>query len=428
MRKKSGWGLYDQWLDGTDPSLQLQVLLSAMPENAIRETKRIEALLNSPDRSLQLATLRYIGHNHRTDLLPALERRLYQEPMDAEFFESYLACLRHLQPEFVEGFRNQKEHSSKNLKRTLPEGYALKRVQDPRLSGAVRSAFIPYLDTDSLDLSLWQSLIKEAPSEMQIAMVRSVENISDSIVGQTLLALLKDSHSSGELKKQILSSMAYQARHYSTEIATWIEQAEPACRPLALKYLARSRDTEQIQQAVRKLWEESQDKTLEKLWQFYSGTSKELPGPSTEAEWAAWVQKEGDPYPGKWVFQDLQAQCQVCHKVEGWGGSFGPDLSHIGSSKSLEELIASILHPSQKISPEWQGWYIQTSEGKTLTGRQIDVGEKYVKLLMADGTFSRTKKPLTFGLLESSLMPEGLEKRMLPEEFRDLIAYLQSLK
>ncbi|WP_026210616.1 c-type cytochrome, partial [Flexithrix dorotheae] len=168
---------------------------------------------------------------------------------------------------------------------------------------------------------------------------------------------------------------------------------------------------------------------LAKIWNFCSEFTPEENRPQNDKSWEDFLNEgEGDPVKGQFVFQQQRNQCQTCHKVNGWGGDFGPDLSHIGSSKTKEQLIRAILEPSAEIAPEWQGWFVKSADGKMHYGRQIDVGFKNVELMGSDGEFVTYKEPLDYGITPSSLMPEGLENNLTARELKNLIAYLTELK
>ena len=100
----------------------------------------------------------------------------------------------------------------------------------------------------------------------------------------------------------------------------------------------------------------------------------------------------------------------------------------MGGSKSREQLITAILAPSAEISPEWQGWYVTDHEGRRHHGRQINVGYNDVELMLASGKFVSFEHPQAYGMVSTSLMPDGLEASMTVEEMNHLIAYLASLK
>jgi putative heme-binding domain-containing protein len=64
------------------------------------------------------------------------------------------------------------------------------------------------------------------------------------------------------------------------------------------------------------------------------------------------------------------------------------------------------------------------------TGREIDQEEEGIQLIMLDGherDFPRDEIA-SWGAMETSLMPDGLPEGMAMEEFRDLVAYLESLR
>ncbi|MEZ4828024.1 MAG: c-type cytochrome [Bacteroidia bacterium] len=169
------------------------------------------------------------------------------------------------------------------------------------------------------------------------------------------------------------------------------------------------------------------DSGSSEIYQLCTGKINPENRPKSDADRAAFASQPGNPQKGNGYFSQ-KAQCQNCHKVAGWGGDFGPDLSHVGSSKTVKQLITAVLNPSAEISPEWQGWFVTTAEGQTFYGRQIDVGLNNAELLNVTGEFVNYKNPKKYGMASASLMPEGLENMLTEEEFRDLIAWLSSLK
>ena len=109
---------------------------------------------------------------------------------------------------------------------------------------------------------------------------------------------------------------------------------------------------------------------------------------------------------------------------------FGPDLTVIGRKADRNAIIQSIVNPSASIAPEYQGWFVTMKNGETTFGREIDQETNAVQLITLDGqehNFPR-KDIESWGAMERSLMPDGLPQSMAVEEFRDLIAYLSSLK
>ena len=138
------------------------------------------------------------------------------------------------------------------------------------------------------------------------------------------------------------------------------------------------------------------------------------------------IDTPGDAHRGRRVFFSKRAQCSTCHVHTGWGGVIGPDLTNIGDSKSVEQILYAILDPSAEIAPEWQGWFVKTSDGTNHYGRQIDVGLEKVELMTLDGVFRTFSDVESYGVARSSLMPEGLHAQLSQQDMSDLISFLKN--
>ena len=161
--------------------------------------------------------------------------------------------------------------------------------------------------------------------------------------------------------------------------------------------------------------------------------------PDSVEGWQKLLASGGDVEAGRRVFFSSNSACNTCHVAEGRGGvlgtgfstmPFGPDLSVIGRTANRQQIIESIVAPSRNIAPEMQGWMVRKKSGDVLTGRQIDQEARNIQLILLDGkehNIPRTEVA-SWGAMDVSLMPVGLPSGMSKEEFRDLVAYLESLK
>ena len=70
---------------------------------------------------------------------------------------------------------------------------------------------------------------------------------------------------------------------------------------------------------------------------------------------------------GQAAFREIG--CNQCHRIAGEGGSVGPDLTGIARRQAAQELLRSILLPSDAIADEYATHQIETNEGKIVTGR-----------------------------------------------------------
>lgn len=143
------------------------------------------------------------------------------------------------------------------------------------------------------------------------------------------------------------------------------------------------------------------------------------------------MKADGKVDHGRALFGDLKGlACIKCHSVNGQGGAVGPELSSVGAKYPKDELISSVLYPSAKISSGYEPVVIATVDGKVVTG--IIKGETPEAVEIDDSDAKRLR--ITKEEIEErkrsdvSLMPNGLAEGLSPEDFADLIAYLQSLK
>jgi putative heme-binding domain-containing protein len=133
-----------------------------------------------------------------------------------------------------------------------------------------------------------------------------------------------------------------------------------------------------------------------------------------------------DPAKGQRVFM---AQCSSCHRLEREGYAVGPDLYSI-RSQPKESILLHIVIPEQEVAPNFAAYDCVTTDGRTITGIMTAETPSSVTLRQVLGleeTLPREKiKSLTVS--KSSLMPQGLEKAMKPQELADLLAYLRGEK
>jgi putative heme-binding domain-containing protein len=133
---------------------------------------------------------------------------------------------------------------------------------------------------------------------------------------------------------------------------------------------------------------------------------------------------------GKDVFSSAAAKCATCHKIQGKGGDAGPDLSQIGGKLDRTHLIESMLDPSAETVQGYQTTILALKSGRALTG--VVQSESAAAVTIVDAEAKRHVIPLSdIGSRTSSrvsLMPAGLAEQMAPEEFTDLIAYMETLR
>ncbi len=142
---------------------------------------------------------------------------------------------------------------------------------------------------------------------------------------------------------------------------------------------------------------------------------------------------KGDVARGREMFfKSSGLQCVNCHRVNGTGSTFGPELSQIGK-KERTHILESLLDPSKVIEPQWQTYLLETTDGKVYTGllkskSDTEVvlnlpGDKEIKeIRVATGKVERLAPQA------KSMMPELLLRDLTAEQAADLLAFLMSLK
>jgi putative heme-binding domain-containing protein len=73
----------------------------------------------------------------------------------------------------------------------------------------------------------------------------------------------------------------------------------------------------------------------------------------------------GDPKRGERLFA---ARCASCHRIQGQGGTLGPELSRIGALRTLDDLRRSIREPGASVARGYRPVRLQTATGKLVRG------------------------------------------------------------
>jgi putative heme-binding domain-containing protein len=140
---------------------------------------------------------------------------------------------------------------------------------------------------------------------------------------------------------------------------------------------------------------------------------------------------EGDANRGRGIFnKSSAAQCKTCHAVQGFGGSLGPDLTHVGKKYERGALLETIIEPSKAIAPEFVPYVLETTSGVVHAGFLVERTENYVMLKDVKSRLVRvpTKEIEVLQAQPKSLMPELILSEITAQDAADLLAFLTTLK
>lgn len=141
------------------------------------------------------------------------------------------------------------------------------------------------------------------------------------------------------------------------------------------------------------------------------------------AKYASVMTLAGDAARGTKVYETA---CMVCHRHKDRGNDVGPNLGTI-QGWTAEQLVTNILDPNREVSPNFALYLVETRDGRALSGLITSETAGNLTLRRADGGSDTVLRGEIKSLTSPgiSLMPEGLEAAITPQQMADLIAYLK---
>lgn len=134
------------------------------------------------------------------------------------------------------------------------------------------------------------------------------------------------------------------------------------------------------------------------------------------------AERTGDAIKGKAVFKK---QCSKCHVHSGEGIRIGPDLTGMAVHPKAE-LLNQIVDPSRSVEGNFRLYTVVTVDGQVFNGMLASESKTAIELFDTEGK----KKSLLREDIEElrgsrkSLMPDGFEKQLRPDDFSDLLEFL----
>lgn len=147
----------------------------------------------------------------------------------------------------------------------------------------------------------------------------------------------------------------------------------------------------------------------------------------------------GNAAHGKQLFYG-DANCSLCHMVEGKGGRLGPDLTGVGGSRTREALIDSVRDPSRRLAwgltestkefpQEYESVTVVTADGKEIKGVTLNEDSFTVQIMDADEKIYLLDKSTlrSFQKTRQSAMPKYQSDVLSDKDLGDIIAFLVSV-
>jgi putative heme-binding domain-containing protein len=250
-------------------------------------------------------------------------------------------------------------------------------------------------------------LVPQAPADLQAAAVGTLGGLRDAKVPELLLRGWKGY--SPALRSQVFDVLLRRE--------DWLKAALDALErkevlPIEIDAARRQRllqhRTATIRERAAKLFTDALDADREKVVQAYRTA----------------LAVKGDTTRGVQVFTK---HCASCHRFQGVGKEVGPDLASLGD-KSPEALLIAILDPNRAVEARYVNYIAVTKSGLSYSGLLASETGNSVTLVSQEGkrqTILRTELE-ALSSTDKSLMPEGLERDLKPQDIADVIAHLRS--
>jgi putative membrane-bound dehydrogenase-like protein len=130
----------------------------------------------------------------------------------------------------------------------------------------------------------------------------------------------------------------------------------------------------------------------------------------------------GDAQRGWVAYERICGQCHVMH---GKGIEVGPNITANGRG-SFDQLLVSVFNPSLVIGEAYRSVTLRTTDGTVVTGLLISRDDRLTVIKTQGGKEVRVpaEEIETYLQDKKSLMPEGIEAQLSPQELADLFALL----
>src|SRR5216684_2062194 len=147
----------------------------------------------------------------------------------------------------------------------------------------------------------------------------------------------------------------------------------------------------------------------------------------------------GNAAHGKELFYG-DANCSLCHMVNGKGGRLGPELTAVGGARTVEAIKESVRNPSRRLAwglteqnkkcaPKQNNITVVTAEGKEIKGVALNEDHFTVQMMDTNEQIHLLEKDKlrSFKKSRESMMPKYDASVLSDKDLDDIVAYLISI-
>lgn len=399
--------------------------------------------LSDPDPRVRQMALIWIGERGWLSLRSALARVLEPPEVTPRLFATYLATLEMLTPEFAAAVTNRTQAKAGRIPRPLDERLVPDLIENQKLSPKVRQLALARLPNPPPPgvRPLLLRLVRAADPNLQSDAIRTLASLPEAEIADELRRLALDGRLAGDVRAEALAALARHSPGDWRELVPLLDDADAGVQVETVRTLRLATDVQIVRAALEDKLAQWRGKitnvTLINQLEFAlhpPGTPNPkvvLSRPGEPAGWENAAAIGGDPVAGRRVFYSPGTGCARCHSLHQHENLLGPTLDNVGQSLTRAQIARAIVRPSEAFSPEYQAWFVETRDNERYEGLQLDhQSQGAIELFTTEGRLRKFtgEEVANYGALPRSLMPDGLENTMTVGDFRNLVAFLESLR
>ncbi len=426
------------------PEVRLGALLALRRGKHEDPVPVLRKCLADPDDRVRLMALVWIGEDALVPLAGDIDKALSAGAITPRLFQTYMAVTKVLVG------HDAKTGKARPIPTNLPGPTGASLIEEilgdgskPATLRAMAAAMVADPDDEKL-LRLLLRMMRSDDPEARVAAVRTLAASRSEHARARLGAVARRASNPADLRAEAILALANQSADGLAEFVGLLDDPQPVVRIETVRALRRVASDSSVRKALQAkltdVGDRPADRALAEQLRFAlypPGVPSDHPDaidgdrPTSDAQWRAVLARGGDAKSGRRVFFHPTMPCSTCHRLRGRGGHVGPDLSIIARSADREKLITSILTPSQNIAPLFVQYVVWTKSNEVRTGLLAGRG--------ADGSITLTTADAETVTIPAddidevrrsalSIMPEDLESALTVQDFRDLLAFLLTLK
>ncbi len=407
-----------------DSNIRLGSVLCLRRSGSEKGKEVVPAFLSDQSTTNRITVLKWIAEDNLKSFRGDVEESFSKvTKISPELFDAYVVTFQYLDGAFNQDihFMEGDEHVKKSFYKR--QKFLLTTASNTTLNYEIRSRALSAINPNhaDLDVEVLEKFAQEPNSSFQIETIRSLNaRTGDDLVVRILQQVAADANRGEDIRLEAIVGLANSARN------------NKETRGILLDLLQNESTNQSIRdEATRSLESIADDPEVTPWIEEYKKSLPDGESAVSEEFWRELGQDDGNSIAGARTFFSTRYLCSSCHRINGRGGIFGPDLSQVGSNSNRERILESVLNPDDIISPAYSGYSVTTQAKETVLGRldeDLD-SKRHLQMILANG--KRMAIPYDEiaeqNILPNSLMPANLYQRMTADEFRDLIQFLAEL-